>query len=248
MFFGQPCHTSRISAVDARVKIAAGMAVLVLVLSHRGCVFPLYVLGAFCICCFGLTIPLRRVIVRFAEPLFIVFVLILLKFLFTGTDVLFSVTLFGTTITGHSDGLMEGFRIAERVLAAVSVIALLGFTTAFTDILSALAWFRVPREFVEILMLAYRYTFVIFEDAFVIYNAQKNRLGYSTVRRGLHSFGVLSGTLVLKAFDQSQTTTIAMLQRGYDGSIPRQKLPSFNRKEVAGALLVVVLLGVLWKL
>ena len=97
-------------------------------------------------------------------------------------------------------------------------------------------------------MLAYRYIFVLLEDAMVIYNAQKNRLGYSSVRRGLNSFGTLSGSLVLKAFDHSQNTTVAMVQRGYDGNMPLLKHKPFKLSEVVASALFIVAMGCIWNL
>ena len=97
-------------------------------------------------------------------------------------------------------------------------------------------------------MFAYRYIFVLLDDANVIYSAQKNRLGYSTVRRGLSSFGVLAGSLTLKAFDNSHNTTVAMVQRGYDGNMPLLKHKAFKLSEIAASVVFVAGMGVLWKL
>jgi len=113
---------------------------------------------------------------------------------------------------------------------------------------SGLSWFRVPKGLIEILMFAYRYIFVLLEDAQVIYSAQKNRLGYSNVRRGLSSFGILAGSLALKAFDHSQNTAVAMVQRGYDGKIPLSSHKPFKVSEVAISILFLIVMGVLWKL
>jgi len=128
------------------------------------------------------------------------------------------------------------------------VVALLGFSTPFTEIMAGLSWFRVPRGFIEILLFAYRSLFTLFEDAMVIYTAQKNRLGYSSVRRGLGSFGVLAGSLTLKAFENSQNTTVAMVQRGYDGTMPMLDHRPFKYSEVAVACLFVLAAGFLWKM
>jgi cobalt/nickel transport system permease protein len=175
-------------------------------------------------------------------------VLVLLKFFFTGSETLFSVKLAGIQITGHSDGLRGGLLIACRMMGAVSVVALLGFSTPFTATVAALAWLRVPKGLIEISMFAYRYIFMLFEDAMVIYNAQKNRLGYSTIRQGVNSFGVLAGSLTLKAFEHSQSTTVAMVQRGYDGTMPLLKHKPFKTAEVIASVSIIVVMGVLWKI
>jgi cobalt/nickel transport system permease protein len=186
-------------------------------------------------------------ILRFSEPLFIIMVLVLLKLFFSGKDVMFSVNIYGLCMTGHSDGLKDGLAIAFRILGAVSVLALLGFSTPFTSLMSALSWLRVPKVFVEVLMFAYRYIFVIFEDAQTIYNAQKNRLGYAGLRQGLASFGTLTGSLVLKSFDRSQAITVSMIQRGYDGDMPLLRQKPFRASEVLGAACIASVIGAVWK-
>jgi cobalt/nickel transport system permease protein len=127
------------------------------------------------------------------------------------------------------------------------LVVLLGFSTPFTEFMGSLSWFKVPKGFIEILMFAYRYIFMLLDDASVIYNAQKNRLGFSSIRRGLSSFGVLSASLVLKAFQQSQNTTSAMIQRCYNGSMPIAAHRPFKKSEITAAILIISALGVLWR-
>lgn len=237
-----------LAKVDARVKLLSGFALLVMVLSHGGYAFPLLVALMCLWLCVRMRVPLRLFVLRFSEPVFIAAMVVLLKFLFTGEDVVLSAEVFGVAISGHRDGLMEGLLIASRIAGAVSVVAVLGFATPFAEVLAALSWLKVPKGLVEVMMFAYRYIFVLFEDAMVIYNAQKNRLGYSSVRRGLSSFGILSGSLVLKAFDNSQHTATAMLQRGYDGDIPMLKHKGFRLVEVLVSLIFLMFMGVAWKL
>ncbi|MBI5633458.1 MAG: cobalt ECF transporter T component CbiQ [Nitrospirae bacterium] len=237
-----------LSGIDARVKLVFALVLLGLVLSYKGFIFPVVVLAGCLSGCIYIRVPLKIFLLRFSEPLFIIIILVLLKFFFSGSEVMFSVEVFGINITGHSDGLKEGLTIACRILGAVSVLALLGFSTPFTALMSALSWLRVPKGFVEILMFAYRYIFVILEDAQVIYNAQRNRLGYAGFRRGLGSFGTLTGSLVLKAFDRSHAITVSMIQRGYDGDMPMLKHKPFRALEVSGALVIVSVMGVAWKI
>jgi cobalt/nickel transport system permease protein len=113
--------------------------------------------------------------------------------------------------------------------------------------MAALAWLRLPRGFIEIALFAWRYLFVLLDDAQVVYNAQKNRLGYAGYGRGLRSFGTLAGALVIKAFDNSQNITTAMVQRGYDGNMPILRHKPFRIAEVLASLLVIVVMGVMWQ-
>ncbi len=237
-----------LSKVDARVKLGVSLLVLAMVLSYKGIAFPLLILCVSLAVCVRIKIPLRVFLLRFSEPVFIASVVILLKFLFSGHEDIFSIKIFGIVITGHKDGLIDGLRIAGRILGAVSVVAVLGFSTPFTEIMAALSWLKVPKGFIEILMFAYRYIFVLLEDATVIYNAQKNRLGYSGIRRGLGSFGTLTGSLVLKAFESSRNITTAMIQRGYDGNMPMMRHKPFRVSEIIASAAIITAMGVVWKI
>lgn len=234
--------------VDARVKLLVSLVILAMVLSYKGLALPLLVMALCLFLCMRMKISLRVFALRFSEPLFIAAVVLFLKFFFSGKDTLFSLHLVGIDVIGHRDGLVEGLLIGSRIIGAVSVVAVMGFSTPFTDFMAALSWLRVPKGFIEILMFAYRAIFVLLEDALVIYSAQKNRLGYSTARRGLSSFGVLAGSLTLKAFDHSHNTTVAMVQRGYDGNMPLLKHKPFQYSDIIVSILFVGVLGVVWKM
>lgn len=240
--------SSALHRADARLKLAVGLILVVMVLCYQGFVFPLLIALSSLILTVIHRVPLRRVILRFSEPLFIAAVLVLLKTFFSGSDGMGTVPLFGLEITAYRDGLREGLLIATRIVGAVSIVAILGIITPFNEFLSALAWFRVPKGFIEVLMFAYRYIFLLFEEAMVIYHAQKNRLGYSSIRRGLNSFGVLAGSLTLKAFDNSSNTATAMAQRGYDGSMPMLRHRPFRMVEVVFSVVLVAVMGALWSL
>lgn len=237
-----------LSKIDARVKLLVGFAILLMVLSYRGVILPLIVTFFCLFICVWMKIPLRIFMLRFSEPIFIALIIIILKLFFSGSNVIFSINFLGIPISGHKDGLVEGLMIAVRILGAVSIVTLIGFSTPFIEIIAGLSWLRVPRGFIEVLMFAYRYIFVLFEDAMVIYNAQKNRLGYSSIRWGLNSFGILAGSLILKAFEHSYSITVSMVQRGYDGNIPILRHKPLKPKEIVVSALVVIAVGFIWKI
>ncbi|UCH45913.1 MAG: cobalt ECF transporter T component CbiQ [Nitrospiraceae bacterium] len=232
--------------VDARVKLIVVLSLLVMVLSYKGIVFPLLIAAASFFVCLWMKIPPRVMFLRISQPLFIAMVVLLLKFFFSGEEIMFSVNVLGMEIAGHRDGLIEGIRITGRVIGGVSLLIMLGFATPFIEFVAALSWLRIPRQFIEIMMFAYRYLFMFLDDATTIYSAQKNRLGYAGIRKGLTSFGVLTGSLVLRGFEQSQKTADAMIQRGYTGDMPLLKGEPVKAVDLAVATLVVIVGGAVW--
>ncbi|MDD3295462.1 MAG: cobalt ECF transporter T component CbiQ [Geobacteraceae bacterium] len=242
-------HTDTVlSRIDPRVKLLCAMGLLVMVTSCKGFAFPLATAVLCILMCLMTGVRARSLALRFAEPLFIMTMLVLLKLFFSGQAPLFSFTVLGMDITGYRDGLQEGLLLASRIAGAVAVMNALACATPFTHLMAALSWMRVPRSFIEIALFAWRYLFLISDDARVIYGAQKNRLGYCGCRRGMRSFGVLAGTLVIKAFDNSRNVTNAIVQRGYDGSLPMLRHKPFRGAEVAASLAFILSMGLLWSM
>src|SRR5271169_1976034 len=97
-----------LTKVDARVKLLAALAVLIMVLTNRGFIFPSPV-ALFCFfICARMRVPLRLLALRYSESLFIAVVVLFLKCFFSGRDAMFSADIIGFKIVGHRDGLIEG--------------------------------------------------------------------------------------------------------------------------------------------
>ncbi|HEX9078689.1 MAG TPA: cobalt ECF transporter T component CbiQ [Desulfuromonadaceae bacterium] len=243
-------HTEHaaVAAVDPRIRLLAAGLLLALTVGSRGISFPVQVAAV----CLPVTLmvgmPWRLLLLRLLHPLFIALVVLTLKaFAGTGHPVVLG-DLAGHALTAHREGLLEGARIAARILGAVSVAMLLSQVLSFTETMAALAWLRVPSGLVEVALFAWRALFMLYDDAGTVYTAQKNRLGYCGLRRGLKSFGAMAGMLTIRAFDSSQAMTVAMTQRGYDGSLPLLRGSRPSRVQVAGLLVFALAVTAAWKL
>ncbi len=235
-----------LSKIDARIKLLLALILLAMILSYKGFFFPLWVIFFCLLLGAALRVPLRVFLLRLSEPLFISAVVVLLKTFFSGHLSLFSLSLFGFKIAATQEGLTEGLTIGCRIIGAVSVLAIMGFSTSFTEFMASLSWLRVPRGFIEVMVFAYRYIFVLLEEGLVIYNSQKTRLGYAGLKRGFSSFGTLTGSLILRVFEHSQNTAMALAQRGFDGRIPMAMERSLKGPEVLGSIIFVLAMGYLW--
>ena len=235
-----------LSKIDARIKLLLALLLLAMILSYKGFFFPLVVIF-FCLLLGAvLRVPLRVFLLRLSEPLFISAVVVLLKTFFSGNLSLFSVSLFGLKIAVYQEGLREGLMIGSRIIGAVSILTIMGFSTPFTEFMASLSWLRVPKGFIEVMVFAYRYIFVLLDESLVIYNSQKTRLGYTGFKRGLSSFGTLTGSLILKVFEHSQNTAMALVQRGFDGRIPMALERPLKGSEILGSMIFVLAMGYLW--
>jgi cobalt/nickel transport system permease protein len=229
-----PCEEgsgSRLARCDVRVKLILALAaILAVVLSTRAWL-PLVVLAGSLAILLAVRTPRWMLAGRLAGPATVAVLVCLLQGFMTGRTPLFTLDLGPWRLVATREGLLSGAMVGLRVLGSVSVILVLCTETAAESLFAALRWARVPRVWVEIGVLMYRYTFTLLEQAVGVASAQKIRLGYAGLWRSLGSLGSLAGIVVLRSIDQAGRTHEAMVARGYHGSLPLGALPPLARRD-----------------
>jgi len=229
-----------ISRIEARTKIVFVVLALVINLLSPSVYTPLAI-AVFCLATLlAIKIPPRLLMLRLTMPLVMAAVVLVTQLFFYGTTPLFTVPVLG--VVGYEEGLFHGLLIMSRVIGGVSLILFLGMSTPAHRLLMAARWFRLPKIFVELALLIYRYIFVLIEEAISIKDAQRVRLGYGNWRRGMRSVGTLGGILVLRAYDRAERVFAAMIARGYSGALSVSYAGHFGGKDfIAAAALSTVL-------
>jgi len=116
-------------------------------------------------------------------------------------------------------GLMVATGLFFRALGAVSCLYYVSLNTPMVDILSALKKLKCPQLFIELMLLIYRFIFVLMETAETMKIAQNARLGYVNVFVAYRSLGTLASTLFVRAYKRSEEMFTALEARGYTGEI-----------------------------
>jgi cobalt/nickel transport system permease protein len=150
-------------------------------------------------------------------PLLFATFILLIKGLHEGQTPVFSISPLGYDLILKKEGLQNGCLVFSKVMGGVSLLLLLSFTTTIVDLCVSARWFRIPDVLLELLFLMYRYIFLFLEEVSRMHTAQRCRLGYSTWRKTIHSFGTLGGMLIVRAVSRAESTHTAMQSRGYDG-------------------------------
>jgi cobalt ECF transporter T component CbiQ len=128
---------------------------------------------------------------------------------------------------GHTHGVTEqglhgaGIIIA-RVATSISLVVLLTLTTPWARLLAALRALGVPKIFVLIIGMAYRYLFLLLDAVDDMYTARRARtlatdIGRSATAGGRKFVAAGAGTLFGKAHQLSEEVHQAMTARGYTG-------------------------------
>lgn len=122
-------------------------------------------------------------------------------------------------ITSSRDSLLFGLQLIGTAMGGVSCLYFLSLSTTMTDLLSVLSRLHCPQLLIELILLIYRFIFILLETAWAITIAQKSRLGNRDFRTSAKSFGKMGAALLLRAFKRSNGFYNAMEARCYDGRI-----------------------------
>ncbi len=145
-------------------------------------------------------------------------------------------------ITGSRAGIDRAFQLCVTALAAVTCLYFLSLNTVMTDILASCRRLHLPPLVIELMMLIYRFIFVLLQTASAITVSQQSRLGNRDFRTRVRSFGALGSSLFILALKRSNALYDAMEARCYDGSI---RVLSKERPAKAGEAAAIVLYEVL---
>ena len=133
---------------------------------------------------------------------------------------------------------------AKATIGTVSAV-LLAATTSFPDVLHALERLRAPQLLVVIAAFMYRYVFVIADEVRRMRAALAARAYRPRHLGQVAALGRMVTALFLRSYERGERVYLAMLARGYGGSMPRLARLAFRRGDVAFvAGLVVVLVPV----
>ena len=173
------------------------------------------------------------------------FILIALPTVFTKPGVpLFELDLALFALTGTREGLDFFFSVLLKSWASVTAAVVLTATTPPLRLLEALRALRIPAVLVAIVMLMYRYLFVLVEEAQSMMRARAARSAAIGAKSGgsivwrAKSAGGMAGSLFIRTLDRSERIYMAMVARGYDGTLRQADAIPLRR----GAMVTLALL------
>jgi len=215
--------------IDTRVKVFLSVLALAAVVGLPGFKLPLIIIVLMSAVMLSIRTPFKIVLGRMLPPVVLGFVVFLfMAFFHQGSQVL-SLNIFGQELQIYSEGLILGTTVLLRIISSVSILLCLSLTTPVHELGYALIWFRIPRVIVEILLLTYRYLFVLWDEGMRIRQAQAMRLGYPDWRnpvgwkKAVNSTSTLMAMVFIRAYDRAEHTFSAMQIRGYNGDIAGQR-------------------------
>ncbi len=243
------CYQSKLRQVSPQIKFAYAIATLLLCVWSRWVPMAVVVLLINSYLTVGKGgVALSRYLHYLTVPLaFLVLstLSIVLNYSPTPFD-LFALSFGGGYLTASTQGLALALQLVLTALASVSCLYFLSFSTPMPDILWVLGKCHCPKLVIELMLLIYRYIFILLEVASNISISQASRLGQCNYKTAIKSFVALVSALFVRAMKKSSALYDAMESRCYDGTIRvlHESLPPKSRDIVAVILFEGVLL--LW--
>lgn len=216
------CYNSRLRYENAGEKFAFAMITLCICIISRSAFVACIVLAAtgFLTVCKGGLSAARYLKYLLAPLAFLLLSTIAILFHFCRVPMdLFAVPLGSWYITASRESFLYAGQLILTSLGAVSCLYFLSFTTPIPDILEVLRKLHCPKLLTELMLLIYRFIFVLLNTAYAISTAQDCRLGNKDFRTSLKSFGLLVSVLMVRAVNRSRKLYHSMETRCYDGTI-----------------------------
>jgi cobalt/nickel transport system permease protein len=144
----------------------------------------------------------------------------------------------GATISG---GLVSFLSIMLKFFLTITSALLLIATTSFPGVCHALQKLGMPDIFVAQLLFLYRYIFVLVEEAMKVVRARDMR-SFGNKGRGMKTFVSLVGTLFMRTVERAERIYLAMLSRGFTGTLHAAKQYGFSGSDAVFLFATVTVL------
>jgi cobalt ECF transporter T component CbiQ len=213
-----------LQAIDPRVKVVTVFSLLVAaaLVRHMSVLAGMYLATLVLAVASGLSLGFFVKRVWLFIPLFtgVVVAPATLNFVTHGEIVVHLGTWFGHPAGLTRPGLESAGLIVSRVAVSISLVVLLTLTTRWSRLLASLRSLFVPRIFVLVLGMTYRYVFHLLNGVTDMYTARKARTitRVSDSTKGRAFVAATGGALFGKAHALSEEVHQAMVSRGYTGS------------------------------
>lgn len=128
-------------------------------------------------------------------------------------------------------GLWAAWGILIKGTLGVLAAIILAATTRSRDIVAGLAALRLPAVMVSITMFMLRYMHVVTDEMHRMGVARESRGFQATGVRSWPVLGQSAGALFIRSYERGERVHLAMLSRGYTGTMPVLDAPITSRSQ-----------------
>ena len=133
-----------------------------------------------------------------------------------------------------ADSFNQAWLVMIRAVAGITVMMAFATSTPIPHLAQALRQIRIPDEICEIVVLIYRYAFLLLERMDTMWSAANSRLGFTGFKRSMRTIASIAVGIFTSSMNLADKAQVSLDCRGYRGYFP-----IWNRPQKAGAGWVV---------
>ena len=134
-----------------------------------------------------------------------------------------------------------------KIFAAISALQMMTLSTPASEIIYVLRKAHVPNIIVELMILIYRYIFILMDVSVKMKNSAKARHGYCDFKTSCYTFGSIASNMLIISLKKANAYYDAMEARGYDGDIVfLEEDKKVEIAQLAVAAVFIIFLILLW--
>lgn len=162
------------------------------------------------------------------------------------------VRLFSWRVTITDSGTLRFVNVIVKSWLSILVAITLALTTHFLEILRGMRSLGIPTVLIAIVMLMYRYMYVLVDEGMRLIRARDARTAQAEEGKSRRPLlwraqvtGHMIGTLFLRTYERSERIYGAMLARGFTGEIRMLQPSAVSARDIlSGGTCVVILAAV----
>ena len=242
-------YLSKLNHVSPALKCFIAAATMAACLGFNNRLFSVLILvfmSFMTVCAGGLNIRRYGKLLRIPLAFLVIGVLTIIINITSQPSDLVSVPFFSKYLSISRQGIFEGTSIILKAFASVACLYFLSLSTPVFEIVGVINRLKCPKIMTELMLLIYRFIFILTDTAHLMMLSADSRLGYMTKKQWLNTTVLIAGSLFLKAFKKSSDMYNAMEARCYDGTLcflSREKKTT-GRQYVLTAVYMAVLIAV----
>jgi cobalt ECF transporter T component CbiQ len=152
------------------------------------------------------------------------------------------ITLLGMTVTLTDAGIAFAVLLYVRATAALLLMFSFAISTPVPHLTAALRKMRLPEVFVEMMVLIYRYTFLLMESAERMHLAAECRMGYTTYRKSMRTTSKLIAGVFMRSLDTAERGQTSLQCRNYRGEF--RSMSDLRKQKIWPTLLCASLVSI----
>jgi cobalamin biosynthesis protein CbiM/cobalt ECF transporter T component CbiQ len=242
---GEVAYMSRAKDWPPLGKLALSLALLLASLLATSALIPLVALAiGIGLLYYSTRLRLPRVLLFAVLEALVIFAIsaLIIAFLTQGSGTpLFTLSIGSFSLSLYSEGASLGAMIFLRACAGLAVMLFFATSTPIPHLAYALRSLKVPTYIAELMVLVYRYAFLLLEQMDTMYTAAQCRIGFRGTKNKFRTTGKLAVGMFIRSMEVADRSEMALQCRNFRGDFPTFRQPA--KMNVSWVLLPLFVFG-----